>query len=295
VQAITAERQEDEDSKFHDGLLIASEKDELVDADKDDEKRATILIVEDNADVRSYIRSHFEDHYDLLEADDGEKGLQMAQGGDADLILADVMMPNMDGYEMCRLIKANEKLRHIPVIMLTAKATSTETLEGLGSGADDYITKPFKMPELLAKVENLIATRREMRARFSREILVRPADITISPDEEVFLDRIIEAVNHHIGDSNFTTDWLADEVGLSRRQLDRRVLAVTGETASELTRRMRMERASQLLRARVGTVSEVAYAVGFRSPAHFSRVFRQAFGMAPSDLTTGDSVPNPVD
>ncbi|MFQ5569998.1 MAG: ATP-binding protein [Rhodothermales bacterium] len=248
-----------------------------------DGKKSTILVVEDNADVRAYLRSHLDADYHVVEAEDGEAGLERARETRPDLILADVMMPRMDGYEMCRLLKAHDELRAIPVVMLTAKAGEQDTLEGLGSGADDYLAKPFSVGELKARVANLIASRREMRAKYSREVVVRPADITITPEEEVFLDRVLEVANEHLGESTFSVDWLAEEVGLSRRQLERRVEAVTGQAPAELIRRLRLERASQLLRARAGTVSEIAYSVGFRSAAHFSKAFRMMYGESPSE------------
>ena len=252
-------------------------------SDDEASERPKILVVEDNADVREYLRTHLGKDYHVIEAEDGALGLEAAREHEPDLVLSDVMMPNMDGYEMCRLIKANEDLRYIPVVMLTAKASERDTIEGLQSGADDYLEKPFSVAELTARVSNLISTRRELHEAFSREIFVRPADIEITPDEEVFLDHLLDTINTHLADSNLTIDWLADDMGLSRRQLERRVEAVTGQSPAALVRRFRLERASQLLRARAGTVSEISYAVGFRSAAHFSRAFRQAFGESPSD------------
>lgn len=247
-----------------------------------DDNKPTILIVEDNADVRVFLRSHLTADYHVLEAEDGEVGLRTAREANPALILADVMMPRMDGFEMCRLIKANDKLRSIPVVMLTAKAGEQDTLEGLGSGADDYIAKPFNMPELKARIANLITTRREMRSQFSREVVVQPTGITIQSQEEAFLNQLLDAINAHLGDSNFGVDWLADEMSLSRRQLERRIEAVVGETPAELIRRMRLERASQMLKSHAGTVSEIAYASGFNSASHFSKVFREVYGESPS-------------
>jgi DNA-binding response OmpR family regulator len=248
-----------------------------------DEAKPVILVVEDNADVRGYLRSSLEADFMILEAEDGMQGLEAARKHEPDLVLADVMMPNMDGYEMCRLIKANQNLRHIPVVMLTAKASEGETVEGLKSGADDYLSKPFSVAELRTRVSNLVATRRELRDAYSREVFVRPAGITITSEDEVFLEQVLDVINERMGDSNLTVDWLADEVGLSRRQLHRRVEAVSGQSPGNLIRRLRMERASQLLRAKAGTVSEIGYAVGFRSPAHFSKAFRQAWGESPTE------------
>ncbi|MGA7305882.1 MAG: response regulator, partial [Rhodothermales bacterium] len=245
-----------------------------------------ILIVEDNADVREYLRSHLGSNYRLVEAEDGEAGLAATREHRPDLIISDIMMPRMDGYEMCRLIKKNEDLRHIPVIMLTAKAGEHDTVEGLQSGADDYMAKPFSVTELEARVGNFISSRRLLREKYSHEIIVKPGDIEIAPEEEVFLDSVLEAVNSHLADSNYTVDWLADDIGLSRRQLERRVQAVTGQSPADLVRNLRLQRASQLLRAHAGTVAEIAYSVGFTSPKHFSTAFSKQFGESPTAYAT---------
>jgi signal transduction histidine kinase/DNA-binding response OmpR family regulator len=244
---------------------------------------ASILVVDDNADVRAYVRTHFCDQYRVIEAANGEDGLEAVRAEEPDLVLTDVMMPVMDGYALCRELKSDEKLRDIPVIMLTAKAGEENTLEGLESGADEYIPKPFSMPEMKARVANLIEARRHMRSRFSREVVVQPAGITIESEDELFLNRVLEAIDAHLGDSNFSVDWLADEVGMSNRHLRRRVEAVTGEPPAELIRRMRLKRASQLLEGHAGTVAEVAYRVGFKSVSHFSRRFNERYGVRPSE------------
>ncbi len=248
-----------------------------------------ILIVEDNAEVRAFQRKHLEAAYQILEAADGAAGLAAARETQPDLVLSDVMMPVMDGYALCRALKADERLRTIPVILLTAKAGEQETVHGLESGADDYIAKPFNMSELKARVTTLIRSRRQARSQFSREIVVQPAGITIQPEEEVFLKRVLAVVEDHLGDSGFGVGAMADAVGLSRRQFERRLTQAAGETPAELLRRMRLERARQLLDARSGTIAEVAYAVGFRSPAHFSKAFRKAFGLSPSAFSDNAS------
>jgi signal transduction histidine kinase/DNA-binding response OmpR family regulator len=253
------------------------------------EDAPVVLVVEDNADVREYLRSHLETRYRLIEAEDGEAGLEAAQKYKPDLILSDVMMPKMDGYEMCRSIKASEELSHIPIIMLTAKAAERDTLEGLGSGADDYIAKPFSVSELQARIANFISSHSALRDKFSREVIVKPGDIEITPDEETFLSSLLEVVSDHLSDSTFSVDWLADEVGLSRRQVERKVHAVTGQSPADLIRSLRLERASQLLRANAGPVSEIAYSVGFKSPAHFASAFKKRYGDAPSEHAEADS------
>jgi DNA-binding response OmpR family regulator len=254
-----------------------------------DEKTATILVVEDNAEVRAFLRTHLEATYRVLEAADGADGLAVASEARPDLVLSDVMMPEMDGYALCCALKADEQLRTIPVTLLTARAGEKETVHGLECGADDYIAKPFSMDELKARVAALIDARRRARHQFSREIIVQPADVVIQPEEEAFLERVLAIVEAQLGDSTFSAGTMADAIGLSRRQFERRLKAITNETPAELLRRMRLERAQQLLEARSGTIAEVAYAVGFRSPSHFSKAFRNAFGVSPSAFSENAS------
>jgi len=254
---------------------------------------ATILVVEDNADVRAHLKRHLGQRYRIIEAENGEAGVATARECTPDLILSDVMMPVMDGYEMCRLIKASRELRHIPVIMLTARVGEDATVEGIGSGADAYLQKPFSMKELKVRIAALIASRRELQDQFRQEIVVKPAGIVITPDEEVFLHQVQDIIDDHLGDTSFSVDWLADEMGMSRRNLERKVKEVTGETPGALVRRFRIERASQLLRASVGTVSEVAYTVGFGSPTQFAKAFRKEFGVSPTEYVESESTSEP--
>ena len=271
-------------------LLVADEDGESMGGDGLAVKQATILIVEDNPDVRQYLRTHLAQKYRLLEAEHGQAGLELARLQKPDLILSDVMMPVMDGLEMCRQIKSNDELRHIPVIMLTAKVSEADAVEGLESGAEDYIAKPFSINALEAKIHNFVTVRRDLREKFSREVIVKPGEIVITPEEEVFLDGVLEVVNEHLGDTNFSVDWLAEEVGMSRRSLERKVEATTGQTPADLIRNLRLQRASQLLRAHAGSVAEIAYSVGFNSPKHFSTVFKQKYGESPTEHATSESV-----
>ena len=242
-----------------------------------------VLVVEDNADVRAFLREELEARYRIVEAADGEAGLAAARQHTPDLVLSDVMMPKLDGYALCQKLKADERLRHVPVVLLTAKAAEEDALQGLGCGADDYLPKPFNAEALRARVANLIATRRRLRAQFSREVVVQPSGVVVPSDEEAFLERVLAVIEAQMEESGFGVEALAEEVGVSARQLRRRVRAVTGESPGALVRRMRLERAGQLLEARVGTVAEVGYRVGFESASHFSKAFREHFGHAPTN------------
>ncbi|MFQ5570388.1 MAG: ATP-binding protein [Rhodothermales bacterium] len=250
------------------------------------EDAPTILIVEDNADVREYLKSNLVLHYHIVEATNGVEGLQQARSILPDLIISDVMMPEMDGVALCRALKTDDQLNHIPVILLTAKASEVDKLEGLKTGVDDYLYKPFNAEELLARMENLIELRRMLRHRFSDEVVVGPSEIAIPSAEAMFLERVREVVEAHMGNSNFGVEWLADEVGFSVRQLRRRLKAATRLSPGGYIRKMRLERARQLLAQQAGTVAEIAYAVGFQDPDYFSRLFKQTVGVSPSEYRT---------
>ena len=242
-----------------------------------------ILVVEDNTDVRAFLREELEALYRVVEAADGEAGLEAARQHAPALVLSDVMMPRMDGYTLCRKLKADERLRHVPVVLLTAKAAEEDALEGLACGADDYLAKPFSAEALKARVANLIGSRRQLRAQFSREVVVQPSGVVVASDEEAFLNRVLHVIEDQMEESEFGVEALAEAVGVSGRQLRRRVKAVTGESPGALVRRMRLERAAQFLEAGAGTVAEVGYRVGFESASHFSKAFRAHFGHAPTD------------
>lgn len=247
-----------------------------------EERDAVLLLVEDNAEVRAFLRRHLEKDYRIVEAIDGAEGLALAQEHAPDLVISDVMMPEMDGFELVKALKADERLQAIPIILLTARADAEDAAEGLQKGADDYLTKPFSMKELRARVEGLVRTRRQLRERYSREVVVAPSDVVISSDEVPFVEKVLETVEEHLSDSTFGTSRLADALGLSRRHLTRRVKEATGESPGKLLRRMRLDRAAQLLRETSKDISEIARAVGFNSPSHFSKSFQRQFGTSPS-------------
>ena len=246
----------------------------------------TILIVEDNADVRGYLRSHLAAFYHIVEAADGEEGLAKARAVGPDLVISDVMMPKMDGVALCKALKTDEHLNHIPVILLTAKADEASKMEGLKTGADEYLTKPFNAKELITRVENLIEIRRLLRQRFSGEVVIGPSEIAVPSAEAEFVERVRAVVEQHMGNSNFGVEWLADEAGMSVRNLRRRLKAATGLSPGGYVRMMRLERAKQLLVQQAGTVSEIAYQVGFQDPDYFSRLFKQTVGVPPSAYRT---------
>ena len=253
----------------------------------DDADVTTILVVDDNAEVRAYVRQHLAPRYRVAEAVNGQDGLEKARRLLPDLVLSDVMMPIMDGFALCRSLKADPETDFIPVILLTARAEAEDKLAGLGEQADDYLTKPFDVRELLARVANMVAMRRRLRERFatapaSTPLTIHAASVDAQPAERKFIEQVRSAIEASIGDETFSVEKLASEVAQSRGNLHKRLRELLGESPSELIRRLRLERAAQLLEAEAGSVAEVAYAVGFKSVAHFSNAFHEHHGVRPS-------------
>ncbi|MDQ3534289.1 MAG: ATP-binding protein, partial [Bacteroidota bacterium] len=257
-----------------------------------DPEAPLILIIEDNADVRFFIRENLQPVYQVIEAADGKEGYKLAVKNIPDLILSDVMMPKMDGVELCSKLKTNEKTAHIPVILLTAKASGGDKVEGLETGADDYLIKPFESTELLVRIKNLIDSRRKLREIFSREITLGPTSITINSVDEQFLQRIMKIIEEHMEDTSFDVEIFSREAGLSKIQLHRKLKALTNESPGDFIRIMRLKRAADLLSQNAGTIAEVAYKVGFQEPSYFTRCFHKQFGKTPSEFMAACNVGN---
>lgn len=253
--------------------------------DKSKEEKPILLIVEDNPDIRTHIRNNFEDEFLTLEAVDGKAGLKKARETIPDLIITDLMMPRMDGQEMCKQIKEDECTSHIPVVMLTAKATMEDKMEGLESGADDYIAKPFQIPELKVRVKNLIEQRKKLRERFSREIAIEPSDITVNSYDEEFLKKAIQVVEDNIQDESFSIEHLQKELHMSHSSLYRKLLSLTNQSPSCFIRTIRIKRGAQLIKQHYGNIAKICYEVGFSNPSYFSRCFKELFGVSPLEYS----------
>jgi len=260
---------------------LRSEEDLSVEGTSPTNGRPTILIVEDNADVRTYLRNQLADGYCIQEAQDGEEALDCAHTEPPDLILSDVMMPEIDGVELCRRVKSNEALRDVPVLLLTAKAGEEAEVEGLDAGADAYVEKPFSMETLRTRIQNLLESRTALREKYRDEVTMEPSGVSVTPEEEKFYDEARAVVEAHIDEPGFTVEQFAGEMSVSRSTLRRRLKNTTDHTPSEFVRHLRLERAAQLLRKDPDLrVYEVAYAVGYESPDHFSQLFREHFGVS---------------
>jgi signal transduction histidine kinase/DNA-binding response OmpR family regulator len=246
--------------------------------------RPIILIVEDNADLRQYIREYLEPEYAVNEAQNGRSGYDRAVEIVPDIVISDVMMPEMDGMELCRALKHDVRTSHVPVILLTARAGTDSKIEGLETGADDYLTKPFDARELAARVRNLVEQRRELRKKFSAGAVLRPGEVTVTSLDNALLRRAMAYVEQRIADENLSIDDLARELSVSRATLNRKLHAITDLSPAEFIRYFRLQRARELLEKRAGSVAEIAYQVGFGSPSHFSAAFHERFGIPPSEI-----------
>lgn len=263
--------------------LSARERKSNAPTASEDGSRSTILIVEDNVDLRHYISQLLVDDYEVLETENGQKGLERAIATIPDLVVSDWMMPEMDGLTLCDHLKKDERTSHIPIILLTALASDDAKFQGLETGADEYLTKPFDNRELLVRIRNLIESRKLLRERFSKELYLGPKKVQVSSVDEKFLDRVMETVETFMGDPDFSMEKFGQEVGLSRMQLHRKLKALTGESPGDFLRTMRLRRARRLLESKAGNVSEIAYEVGFNNLSYFSKCYRDQFGIAPNE------------
>ena len=255
--------------------------------------KPVVLVVEDNADVRTYLRGFLDKHFAVVEAENGKTALDKARAMAIDLVISDIMMPVMDGVQLCRELKGDDRTSHIPVVLLTARATSEGKLEGLDVGADDYVVKPFDARELVARVKNLIETRRKLWEKYHRQVTLGPANIPVASADERFLKRLAEYIAKHVADAGYDTEALAHDMCMSRMQLNRKLHALTGKSTHEVVREFRLQRAADLLRNRAENIAGVAYEVGFSSLSHFSSAFRERYGVVPSEYVATNPPANP--
>ena len=244
-----------------------------------------ILVVDDDEEIAHYIAGELSSYYRFATAVNGREGLKELLTNDYDLVVSDVMMPEMDGFTMLRMIKTNINISHIPVIMLTSKADVGNRLEGLERGADAFLAKPFNMEELHLTIDNLIQSRQRLKGKFTgaQQQADKVEQLEVKGNDELLMERIMKAVNKNLSNSDFNVDMLTQEVGISRAQLHRKMKEMTGISTSEFIRNIRLEQAARLLKEQKINVTQVAYTVGFSNLAHFSTIFRKHFGVAPSE------------
>ena len=251
-------------------------------------KERILLIIDDNADIRAYVRGVFEADYQIVEAEDGQQGLEQATVLIPDLVICDLMMPRLDGFGFCGALKGQDATSHIPVVMLTAKATVEDRIEGFALGADEYLTKPFQARELRARVRNLLDKQERLRHYFTNQpvltpVVIRTEAVPALSREDIFLQRARQVLEAHYSNSQFGVEEFSRAMNLSPSQLLRKLRALTTLTTVEYLRRYRLERATQLLASHTMSVSDAAYQVGFESLPYFTKVFQEQYGVPPSE------------
>ena len=246
--------------------------------------KPSILIVEDSRDVREYILSLLQNEYNILQSENAIDGFSKANELMPDLILSDVMMPGTNGLEFCKQIKTNFQTSHIPIILLTAKVSQENKIEGLETGADDYVTKPFSFKELSVRIRNLLEQRKQLREKFSKEISVQPAEVTLNLLDKEFLEKSLKIAEKNIFNLEFDLEIFANEMFLSRSQLHRKMISITGQAPGEFVRIFRLKKAAQLLLEKKLSVTQIALEIGFSSPSHFTKAFQQYFNCLPSEF-----------
>lgn len=247
-----------------------------------EQKLPVVLIIEDHPELRHYLKHELSDHYHVFDADTAEEGFEIAIKEIPDLIVSDIMLPGMDGEELCCKIKSDIHTDHIPVILLTARYGESEKLSGLTSGADDYITKPFNLEELIIRIKNLIDSRKKIMEKFNHDFQIKPLSVIKMCADDKFLKKAIAIIEENISNYELDVDFMTDRMGVSRAQLYRKFNAVTKQTVKGFVKSVRMKKAAELLAGGELNVSEVAYSVGFSDLAYFTRCFKSAYQKTPS-------------
>jgi signal transduction histidine kinase/DNA-binding response OmpR family regulator len=285
VQEITAAQVETTRDQPEESLETMAETAE--ETTTDGARKPVILLVEDNADFRFYLKDNLKFQYKIIEADHGALGFLKAKEQIPDLVVSDVMMPDMNGIELCKKLKTEKTTSHIPVILLTARAAEEQKVEGFESGADDYITKPFSFEILQSRIRNLIHQRERLQKDLRKQIEVRASDLNITSLDEKLIQNAIRIVEQSLSDSDFSVEDLSRELAMSRVHLYKKLQALTGKSPIEFIRTIRLQHAAQLLAKSQLSVSEVAYKVGFNNPKYFARYFKEEYHVLPSAYAAG--------
>ncbi|MEM9325328.1 MAG: ATP-binding protein [Bacteroidota bacterium] len=251
-----------------------------------------VLIVEDSVDMRSYIKNALKSEYSVLEAKDGEEGIKLAQEMVPDLIISDVMMPKLDGMELCDRIKSSDYLSHIPIILLTAKVGEESQIDGYQAGADDYLTKPFDVQLLKVRVSNLISNRVSLRSHFERSADLLPDQMIEDRSDQVFMEKLVRVIEEHLSDPSLNYQHFVEELGIGKTKLYDRINKVAGQSINLFIRTIRLKKAAKLIEDKQLTFSEISYKVGFSDPSYFSKCFRQQFGVSPKEYQEQTQVLN---
>ena len=245
-------------------------------------KLPVLLIVEDNIEISNLIRDYFFGGYDIQRAYNGQEGYEKAMEIIPDIIISDIMMPVLNGLELCERLKTDQRTSHIPIILLTARSSSTFKLSGFEHGADDYVIKPFDVDLLRVRMENLIETRNVLRQKFHKELLLKPKDIAINNADEAFLEKLMALIEHNISNPKYSVSMLAMDMAMSHSVLYRKIMALSGQNINDFIKSMRLKRAAQLLKDSDFTIADISDMTGFSNPKYFSTCFRQEYGKTPT-------------
>lgn len=243
-----------------------------------------VLVVEDHNEVMQYIQSVLAKDYHVKQARNGQEGIEEALKMIPDLILSDVMMPEKDGTQLANELKNHELTSHIPIILLTAKASIESRLEGLESKADGYLTKPFNGDELKLRIRNMLDARNTLRDKYSKELILKPQNMVVKSMDEAFVEKLCQRVEDNMANEDYSVEELAGDMGLSWSQLHRKLEAITAKSASQFIREYRLERARELIEKKVGTIAEISFQVGFSNPGYFNKCFKEYFKTTPGEL-----------
>jgi DNA-binding response OmpR family regulator len=252
-------------------------------------KKHSILVIEDNQDVRNYIKKHLWSTYTVYEATNGEEGMERAIKYMPDLVISDIMMPKVDGLQLCRKLKNDIHTSHIPIILLTARVTYQQVREGFEIGADEYITKPFNANNLLLRVKALIDNRERLRRLFEKKSPIESTYPEMPSMDDRFLRKVYDIVDANVSESDFNIEQFSTEIGMSRANLYRKIKALTNLSPNEFIKDIRLRIAVKYLRETSLSISEISYKTGFNSPAYFTNCFRKAFGVSPSEFLVKES------
>ena len=260
-----------------------------------DKEKETILIVEDNRELRFFLRTIFAQYFNVIEAENGRIGLEKSKTYQPDILVSDVMMPEMDGIEMVRALREEMTTSHIPIVLLTAKSTIESKIEGMKLGADDYITKPFSAAYLKARIFNLLEQRKKLQALYcasliptssERQTTEQPKQISapaLSPNDQKFMDKVLETIDRNLDNGDLMVEDIASEVNMSRSVFFKKLKTLTGLSPIEFLKEIRMKRAAQLIETEEYNMAQIAYMVGFNDSHYFSKCFKQQYGITPTE------------
>ena len=267
------------DNELETADSLLEEENEIIEKDQP----TKLLIVDDNKEILDYLKDYFDKIYEVTVAYDGQMALDLLEIQPFDIIISDVMMPELDGLHFCKRVKQNINTSHIPFMLLTARTETSQQIKGLEMGADDYITKPFSTPLLAAKITNLLRSRKRLKEYYSVGKEMVPENIAFNVLDEEFLKQAIQIVEDHLADSEFSVDQFSREIGMSRSNLYLKLKAITGESAMDFIKRIRFKKAVELMQSKRYTIAQITYMCGFNSPSYFSTAFKQHYGCMPSE------------